>query len=96
MTLIVLQSKKSCLSKNLFQKSRKYFAFCSDFNNWSPSFQSTGVFETGHSDFHKLKFTVLKQYYPKQKRKVVFYQKYKISATIYLETNLKMSYLIMI
>ena len=41
------------------------------------SFQNTGVFETGLSDFHKLTFTVLKQYYPKQKPKVVFYQKYK-------------------
>ena len=34
-------------------------------------------FETGLSDFHKLKLTVLKQYYPKQKPKVVFYRKYK-------------------
>ena len=41
------------------------------------SFQNTGVFETGLSDFHKLTFTVLKQYYPKQNRKVVFYRKYK-------------------
>ena len=33
--------------------------------NCSRSFQNTGVFETGLSDFHKLTFTVLKQYYPK-------------------------------
>ena len=45
--------------------------------NCSRSFQNTGVFETGLSDFHKLTFTVLKQYYPKQKPKVVFYRKYK-------------------
>ena len=45
--------------------------------NCSPSFQNTGVFETGLSDFHKLTFTVLKQYYPKQRLKVVFYRKYK-------------------
>ena len=45
--------------------------------NCSPSFQNTGVFETGLSDFHKLTFPALKQYYPKQKPKVVFYQKNK-------------------
>ena len=45
--------------------------------NCSRSFQNTGVFETGLSDFHKLTFTVLKQCYPKQKPKVVFYRKYK-------------------
>ena len=45
--------------------------------NCSPSFQNTGVFETGLSDFHKLTFTVLKQYYPKQKLTVVFCRKYK-------------------
>ena len=41
------------------------------------SFQNTGVFETGLSDFRKITFTVLKQYYAKQKPKVVLYQKYK-------------------
>ena len=45
--------------------------------NCSLSFQNTGVFETGLSDFHKLTFTVVKQYCPKQKPKVVFYRKYK-------------------
>ena len=45
--------------------------------NCSRSFQNTGVFETGLPDFHKLTFTVLKQYYLKQKPKVVFYRKYK-------------------
>ena len=45
--------------------------------NCSRSFQNTGVFETGLSNFHKLTFTVLKQCYPKQKPKVVFYRKYK-------------------
>ena len=43
--------------------------------NHSLIFQN--FFETGLSDFHKLKLTVLKQYYPKQKPKVVFYRKYK-------------------
>ena len=41
--------------------------------NCSQSFQNTGVFETRLSDFNKLTFTVLKQYYPKQKPNVVFY-----------------------
>ena len=45
--------------------------------NCSRSFQNTGVFETWLPDFHKLTFKVLKQYYPKQRPKVVFYQKYK-------------------
>ena len=46
--------------------------------NCSQCFQNTGVFETWLSDFHKLTFTFLKQYYPKQKPKAVFYRKYKI------------------
>ena len=45
--------------------------------NCSQSFQNTGVFETRLSDFNELTFTVLKQYYPKQKPNVVFYWKYK-------------------
>ena len=45
--------------------------------NCSRSFQNTGVSKTGLSDFYKLTFTVLKQYYPKQKPNVVFYRKYK-------------------
>ena len=45
--------------------------------NCSQSFQNTGVFETGLSVFHKLTSTVLKQYYPKLKPKVVFHRKYK-------------------
>ena len=45
--------------------------------NCSRSFQNTGVFEAGLSDFDKLTFTVLKQYYPKRKLKVVCYRKYK-------------------
>ena len=45
--------------------------------NCSRSFQNTGVFETGQSDFRKLTFTVLKQYYPKQKPWGMFYRKYK-------------------
>ena len=44
---------------------------------YSRSFQNTGVFETGLPYFHKLTFTVLRQYYPKQKPKVMFYRKYK-------------------
>ena len=50
---------------------------CTDLKNCSRSFQNTGVFETVLSDFHKHTFTVLKQYYLKQKPKVVFYRKYK-------------------
>ena len=66
--------------------------------NCSRSFQNTSVFETGLSDFHKLVFTVLKQYYPKQKPKVVLYRKYK-SFRNYLfrgELENELSYLIMI
>ena len=38
------------------------------------SFQSSSVFETALSDFHKLTITVLKQYFPKLKPKVVNYR----------------------
>ena len=45
--------------------------------NCLQGFQSTGIFETGLSDFQKLTFTVLKQYYLKEKPNVVFHRKYK-------------------
>ena len=45
--------------------------------NCSRSFQNTGGFETRLSNFHKLTFTVLKQYYQKNNSKVVFYRRYE-------------------
>ena len=42
------------------------------------SFQDSSVFETGLSDFHKLTTTVLKQYFPKPKPKIVKYSDYRI------------------
>ena len=41
------------------------------------SFQDSCVFETGLSDFQKLKATVLKQYFPKPKPKIVSYRNYR-------------------
>ena len=41
------------------------------------SFQNSSVFETGLSDFHKLTITVVKQYFPKLKPKVVNYRDYR-------------------
>ena len=41
------------------------------------TFQNSNVFETGLSDFHKLTTTVLKQYFPKLKPKVVNYRDYR-------------------
>ena len=41
------------------------------------SFQDSSVFETGLSDFHKLTTTVLKQYFPKPKPKIVNYRDYR-------------------
>ena len=41
------------------------------------SFQNTCTFETGLPDFHKLTITVLKQYFPKLKPKVVNYRDYR-------------------
>ena len=41
------------------------------------SFQNSNVFETGLSDFHKLTTTVLKQYFPKLKPKVLNYRDYR-------------------
>ena len=40
-------------------------------------FQNKNVFETGLSDFQKLTTTVLKQYFPKLKPKVVNYRDYR-------------------
>ena len=41
------------------------------------TFQNSNVFEAGLSDFHKLTTTVLKQYFPKLKPKVVNYRDYR-------------------
>ena len=41
------------------------------------SFQDSSVFETGLSDFHKFTTTVLKQYFPKPKPKIVNYRDYR-------------------
>ena len=41
------------------------------------SFQDSSLFETGLSDFHKLTTTVLKQYFPKPKPKIVNYREYR-------------------
>ena len=41
------------------------------------SFQDNSVFEAGLSDFHKLTTTVLKQYFPKPKPKIVNYRDYR-------------------
>ena len=43
------------------------------------SLQKSSVFETGLSDFHKLTITVLKQYFPKLKPKVVNYRDHQNS-----------------
>ena len=41
------------------------------------SFQDSSVFGMGLSDFHKLTTTVLKQYFPKPKPKIVNYRDYR-------------------
>ena len=52
---------------------------CNDLilTNSPRSFQDNSVFETGLSDFHKLTTTVLKQYFPKPKPKIVNYRDYR-------------------
>ena len=72
-----MQSKKSYLSKNYFKILENPSCMDLILTNCPRHFQSTGVFETGVPDFHKLTFTVLKQYCPKQKSKVVFSRMYK-------------------
>ena len=64
--------------------------------NCLQSFQNTGVFETGLSDFHKPTFTVLKQCYPKLKPKVMFHRKYKNFRNDLFRSEVKKSHLIMI
>ena len=45
--------------------------------NCSRSFQDTQIIETGLSDFHKMKLTVLKIFFTKQKHETIFYRNYK-------------------
>ena len=71
------QSKRLVSEKTYFKNPGTPSCIDLILTSSSWSFQNTGVFETGLSVFHKLTFTVLNQYYPKQNRKVVFYRKYK-------------------
>ena len=69
-----MHSLKNLVSQNTcFKNTENPSCINLILTNCSRSFQNTGVFETGLSDFHKRTFTVLKQYYPKQKPKVEFY-----------------------
>ena len=45
--------------------------------NHPKSFQHSGVYETGLSDFHRLTFTVLKTYFVKQKPRIIRYRDFK-------------------
>ena len=45
--------------------------------NRQKCFQDTVVFETGLSDFHKMRVAVMKIYYAKQKPSIVHYRKFK-------------------
>ena len=45
--------------------------------NSPQNFQDSSVFKMGLSDFHKLITTVLKQYFPKPKPKIVNYRDYR-------------------
>ena len=40
-------------------------------------FKTSSVLETGLSDFHKMTLTVMRGYFVKQTRKVVYYRDYK-------------------
>ena len=40
-------------------------------------FKTSSVLETGLSDFHKMTLTVMRSYFVKQTRKVVYYRDYK-------------------
>ena len=45
--------------------------------NHPKSFQHSGTYETGLSDFHKLTYAVLKMHYSKQQHKIIKYRCYK-------------------
>ena len=45
--------------------------------NHARSFQYSGIYVTGLSDFHKLTFTVFKMFYAKQKPRIIKYRDYK-------------------
>ena len=64
-----IQIQKSCQAKNLLQESLETLR-CSNSDKLPDEFQSTCVFETGLSDFHKTTIAVMKLHFPKQKPKI--------------------------
>ena len=70
--LKTLVNQKACF-KNLDNPSRIDLIL----TNSPRSFQDSSVFETRLSDFHKLTTTVLKQYFPKPKPRIVNYRDYR-------------------
>ena len=64
---------------------------CIDFilTNCLRSFQNTDTFETELSDFHRLTFTVLKQYFPKQKPGVIIHRQNKNFRNDYFRAELE-------
>ena len=75
-----IQSKNSCLSKNLFQKPRKAFLYWFRFEKMLTEFSKDCCFWNRVVTFSQTYVhspeTIL-SVYPKQKPKVVFYRKYK-------------------
>ena len=51
-------------------------------------FKNINSFKAGSSDFFKLTHTVLKQYFPKQKPKVIIHSQFKIACNDYFRTQL--------
>ena len=69
--------KSSVKQKTCFKNSDNLSCIGLILTNSPRSFQDSSVFETGLSDFHKLTTTVLKQYFPKPKPKIVNYRDYR-------------------
>ena len=75
--VLSIYSLKKLSRKSCFKNKENLSCIYLTLKNCLQSFQNTDVLEPGLSGFLKLTYKVLKQYYPKEKAKVMFYRKYK-------------------
>ena len=69
--------RNSVKQKNCFKNSEIRSSLDLFLTNFLRSFQKSNAFKTGLSNFNKLTTTVLKQYFPQQKSKVINYRDYR-------------------
>ena len=90
LTVLNLYNLKNLLKQNTcFKIPDKTICIDLILTNCPRSFQNTDTFEIGLLYFHKLTFTVLKQYSPKQKPKVVIHRQNKNFRNNYFSIKLE-------